>query len=192
MAKLSAQTVQRIAIFIIAIVVGGGTIGFYFLTIINNNQQADQQQGLNDQLKQYQQQQEQAAKDRLKTLKPLDGYAATAFDAASVADLKSEDLVVGSGDTVMSTSKIKANYFGWLPDGSLFDSTNINGSVTPAEFSLDGVIKGWTDGVPGMKVGGVRKLTIPASQAYGATGSPPTIPANTPLVFIIQIVAITS
>ena len=58
-------------------------------------------------------------------------------------------------------------------------------------FSLSGVIKGWTDGVPGMKVGGIRRLVIPADQAYGAT--PPEgsgIPANAPLVFDIELVAL--
>lgn len=123
-------------------------------------------------------------------MRSLDGYVEAAFDAASVTTLSKEDLVVGDGAEVQPGVTIKANYFGWTPDGQIFDSTNKGGTVEPASFPLNQVIKGWTDGIPGMKVGGVRKLTIPADQAYGPTGSSPFIAPNTPLTFIVQVLEI--
>lgn len=188
---------QRISIIVIAVVMIGGTLGFYFITIANNGQntqanpQQDQQAKLLKQFQDQQKQQNDQTIARQKTLKPLDGYAAAPFDAASVTALQTTDLVVGTGATASASSKIKANYFGWTPDGKIFDSTVTTTSpATPVEFSLSGVIKGWTDGIPGMKVGGIRKLIIPADQAYGAAGSPPLIPANTPLIFIVQLTTV--
>lgn len=183
---------QRVGIGIIAAVMLVGTLGFYYLLIVStdpNAAQNDQQQQLK-QVEEQQRQAEEQARERQKTLKPLEGYTAEAFDANTVTTLVKEDLVVGTGDEVPAGATIKANYFGWTPDGQIFDSTNANGTVTPAEFPLGSVIKGWTDGIPGMKVGGVRKLVIPADQAYGASGSPPFIAPDTPLTFIVQITEI--
>jgi FKBP-type peptidyl-prolyl cis-trans isomerase len=181
---------QRIGIIIIAAVMLIGTLGLYYSLIVSNGQDpvADaQQEQLAKQIEEQQKQQEDSARERQKNLRPLEGYVAEKFDAGSVTTLQKEDLVVGTGDEVSSGATIKANYTGWTPDGQIFDSTNENGTATPAEFPLSGVIQGWQEGIPGMKVGGVRKLTIPAEQAYGASGSAPFIAPNTPLVFIVQI-----
>lgn len=183
---------QRIGIGIIAAVMVVGTLGFYYLLITGNDPSSNvsDQQKLAKQIADQQKQAEQQARDRQKTLRPLEGYSAGKFDANTVTTLIKEDLVVGTGQEVTAGATIKANYFGWTPDGQIFDSTNQNGKVTPAEFPLGSVIKGWTDGIPGMKVGGVRKLIIPADQAYGASGSPPFIPPNTPLTFIVQVTGV--
>jgi FKBP-type peptidyl-prolyl cis-trans isomerase FkpA len=185
---MATSTAQRVGIITIAVVMVVGTLGFYFLLIMTNSQDAAMQKQQAELQKQVEAQQKTAAEERKKSVKPLDGYAATPFDAASVKTLVKEDLVVGSGKEVPAGATISANYFGWLPDGTIFDSTNINGTATPVEFPLGKVIKGWTDGIPGMKEGGVRKLVIPADQAYGATGSQGGgIAPNTPLTFIVQI-----
>src|SRR5262249_39505516 len=86
-----------------------------------------------------------------------------------------EDLKIGDGYEVKPGGAVVANYHGWLKDGGkVFDST-FDPSFKhpePAGFSLTGVIDGWKKGVPGMKVGGIRRLTIPAALAYGARGNP--------------------
>lgn len=107
----------------------------------------------------------------------------------SVTELKIEDTVVGTGDTVQPGATITAHYTGALAkDGTIFQSSLDMGQ--PVTFGLDQVIKGWTDGVPGMKVGGKRRLIIPAAQAYGANSPSAAIPANADLVFDIELVRI--
>lgn len=170
---------QRITIWVIAAMMAFGSVGFYFLIIINNNDIARQRAELQSQLE-----------SQAKPAAALPGYKAETFDAAAVTKLVQEDLKVGKGETVAKGATVSANYMGWLPDGTIFDSSNRSGTPTPVSFPLSGVIAGWTNGVPGMKEGGVRKLVIPAEQAYGEQGSPPTIPPNTPLTFIIELVSI--
>lgn len=98
-----------------------------------------------------------------------------------------EDMVLGSGYEVKPGAAVVALYHGTLKtDGSVFDSSFERGE--PAVFPLNGVIAGWTQGLPGMKVGGVRKLTIPAALAYGERSPSEKIPANSDLVFVIQLV----
>ncbi len=109
-----------------------------------------------------------------------------------VTELTRIDIVEGSGDPVQSGATITAHYTGALArTGEVFQSSKDFGR--PIQFGLNQVIRGWTEGVPGMKVGGRRRLLIPADQAYGAT--PPRgsgIPANADLVFDIELVSIDS
>jgi peptidylprolyl isomerase len=100
-----------------------------------------------------------------------------------------KDIIKGTGKEVTSPSQsVTVNYTGVLfKGGKEFDSSWKR--AEPATFSLNGVIPGWTKGIPGMRVGGRRELIIPASLAYGAKGSPPTIPPNAPLVFVIDLLA---
>lgn len=108
---------------------------------------------------------------------------------AQVDSLQIIDTKEGTGEVVKTGAKVKAHYTGALAkDGTIFESSHDSGSA--AEFGLNEVIKGWTDGVPGMKVGGVRRLVIPAEQAYGASGRP-GIPANSALVFDIELESVT-
>jgi peptidylprolyl isomerase len=118
--------------------------------------------------------------------RPLDGYSATSFDADSVKELKVETLVEGSGETLKEDSKISATYFGWTSDGKIFDSSNKDGTVTPAEFGLGQVISGWKEGLTGVKVGSTVKLTIPADMAYGSTDTGTGQPVG-PLQFIVEV-----
>jgi peptidylprolyl isomerase len=99
------------------------------------------------------------------------------------------DIVEGTGDTVREGATITAHYTGALAgNGTIFQSSLDMGD--PISFPLDGVIQGWTKGVPGMKVGGTRRLVIPAAMAYGEHSPSPGIPPNSDLVFDIQLVAI--
>ena len=99
-----------------------------------------------------------------------------------------KDIVKGTGAEAKLGKSITVNYVGVLyKGGKQFDSSWKRGE--PATFSLQEgqLIKGWTQGIPGMKVGGRRELVVPASLAYGAKGSPPSIPPNAPLVFVIDL-----
>lgn len=107
-----------------------------------------------------------------------------------ITELLKEDQKEGTGDAAKTGDKVKVHYTGKLLSGTKFDSSLDRGD--PFEFTLGKgeVIKGWDQGVVGMKPGGKRKLTIPSDLAYGASGSPPKIPPNAPLVFDIELIAI--
>ncbi len=103
------------------------------------------------------------------------------------AKLVSEDLKVGAGAVVGANDTVTVNYIGVAcSTGKIFDSSYSRNQ--PASFPLTGVIKGWTDGIPNMKVGGQRLLGIPPEQAYGAQGSPPTIAPGETLWFVVEVV----
>jgi FKBP-type peptidyl-prolyl cis-trans isomerase len=108
----------------------------------------------------------------------------------NVPELQKIDVKEGTGDEVKPGATITAHYTGAVAaTGTVFQSSKDFGR--PITFGLDQVIRGWTDGVPGMKVGGTRRLLIPAEQAYGATPPPGSgIPANAALVFDIELVSI--
>lgn len=106
-----------------------------------------------------------------------------------VKELEIVDVEVGTGEEVKPGATITAHYTGALvKNGIIFQSSLDFGKAIT--FGLDQVIKGWTLGVPGMKVGGTRRLVIPAEQAYGAHSPAKNIPANSDLVFDIDLVAI--
>jgi FKBP-type peptidyl-prolyl cis-trans isomerase len=100
-----------------------------------------------------------------------------------------KDLIKGTGPVATPTSTITVQYVGVLyKTGKQFDASWNDGTGTPIQFALSGgVIKGWTQGIPGMRVGGRRELIIPASLAYGKKGSGSKIPPNSPLIFVIDL-----
>ncbi len=100
--------------------------------------------------------------------------------------LQYEDITIGSGATATAGNLVSVHYTGWLTDGTKFDSSKDRNE--PFDFNLGAgqVIKGWDEGVQGMQVGGVRKLTIPAGLGYGARGAGGVIPANATLVFEVE------
>ena len=107
----------------------------------------------------------------------------------SVAELEIIDVELGTGEEVRPGAKITAHYTGALvKNGIIFQSSHDFGEAIT--FGLNQVIAGWTDGVPGMKVGGTRRLVIPAEMAYGASSPARNIPAHSDLVFDIDLVAI--
>lgn len=106
-----------------------------------------------------------------------------------VAELEIIDTEVGTGEEVQPGATITAHYTGALcKNGIIFQSSHDMGR--PISFGLDQVIAGWTKGVPGMKVGGTRRLIIPAEMAYGSQSPASNIPANSDLVFDIELTAI--
>jgi FKBP-type peptidyl-prolyl isomerase-like protein len=100
--------------------------------------------------------------------------------------LVSQDLKVGTGASVGANDTVTVNYIGVsCSTGKIFDSSYSRSQ--PATFPLSGVIKGWTDGIPNMKVGGQRLLGIPPDQGYGADGSPPDIAPDETLWFVVEV-----
>ena len=116
--------------------------------------------------------------------------APSANAVTTASGLVYEDLQVGDGTTAKSGDTVSVNYTGWLADGTKFNSSLDRGQ--PLDFSIGAgqVIPGWDEGVNGMNVNGTRLLVIPPDLAYGASGYPPTIPANATLTFEVQLVAI--
>jgi len=104
----------------------------------------------------------------------------------TASGLQYEEIKVGSGATAKAGNLVSVHYTGWLTDGQKFDSSKDRNE--PFEFNLGAgqVIKGWDEGVQGMQVGGVRKLTIPAALGYGVRGAGGVIPPNATLVFEVE------
>jgi len=190
---------QRIGIWIIAAFMAVGTIGsFAIIVLANSNDQKDKARA-NQLIADYQKETEAyQAKLAAQTKQLSDQYFETfnqyasrpaTFDKASVTELKKDDIVIGTGEDVTEESTFTAYYIGWTPDGNIFDSSISDGALkAPIKAAPGGVIKGWTQGVAGMKVGGVRELTIPSDLAYGEAGQGDSIPGNTPLKFIVMII----
>ncbi len=120
----------------------------------------------------------------------LEGTKLEGFEPISIVpELQVIDTVAGEGDECPKWATITAHYTGALcADGTIFQSSKDMGK--PITFSLEQVIEGWQDGVPGMKVGGTRRLIIPAEMAYGSNSPSKNIPKNSDLVFDIELVAI--
>jgi peptidylprolyl isomerase len=107
-------------------------------------------------------------------------------------ELVTEDLVVGTGDPVPAGATVDMQYIGVAcSTGAIFDSSWERGGE-PLNISLGQVIPGWTQGVPGMQVGGRRLLVIPPDLGYGATGSPPAIAPGETLYFVVDLVGFTA
>ena len=108
---------------------------------------------------------------------------------AKVDALQIIDIIPGTGTEVPAGATITAHYTGALcKNGIIFQSSHDFGQ--PVTFGLDQVIRGWTEGVPGMKVGGMRRLIIPSEMAYGSVRAAANIPPNSDLVFDIELVDI--
>lgn len=124
------------------------------------------------------------------TPRQLEGTKLVNFTpVATVDELAIIDTTVGTGDEVQPGATITAHYTGALcSDGTIFQSSHDFGEAIT--FPLDRVIAGWTQGVPGMRVGGVRRLIIPSEMAYGSVRAAANIPPNSDLVFDIELVAI--
>jgi len=106
--------------------------------------------------------------------------------------LESTDTKVGTGREAKTGDTVHVHYTGTLMNGTKFDSSYDHAGAEPFKFTIGQgqVIKGWDQGVPGMKVGGKRHLRIPSDLGYGVNGSPPNIPGNAGLNFDIELVSI--
>jgi FKBP-type peptidyl-prolyl cis-trans isomerase len=195
---MSTSRSQRVGIWIIAVVLAIGTIGSFFVIILANTNsvkdQADQQK-LQDQynklMADYQ------SKVTAQTKQLSDQYYTSfssyisevgSFNADDVKSVTTKDLKEGDGATIDDKTTYSAYYIGWNPEGKIFDQS-ISGSSLKAPIPGSGLIPGWTAGVKGMKLGGIREITIPADQAYGDKGSGDLIPPHTPIKFIVLAIA---
>lgn len=107
-----------------------------------------------------------------------------------MAELEIEDQIVGEGDEAVAGQTVEVHYTGWLTDGTKFDSSHDRDQTFSFKLGGGQVIAGWDQGVAGMKVGGTRKLTIPADLGYGERGAGGVIPPNATLVFKVELIGL--
>ena len=107
-----------------------------------------------------------------------------------MSELEIEDQVVGEGDEAVAGQTVEVHYTGWLTDGTKFDSSLDRDQTFSFKLGAGQVIAGWDQGVAGMKIGGARKLTIPADMGYGERGAGGVIPPNATLVFKVELIGL--
>ncbi len=204
--QTSTPAWQRYSIWVILILTVVSTVALYVSSFLQTESNSEAQKKQSQVLKKYQDYrkkvEEQAKELSAKYYDSFKEYekAPVAFNAASIKELTKKDLKEGDGEEFTdSTTKFQAYYIGWKPDGTVFDGSFENGRLkSPVVFRKDGkkwgLIEGWSEGLKGMKVGGIRELSIPADKAYGAQGSvnqedsSKTIGPNTPLKFIVMLI----
>jgi FKBP-type peptidyl-prolyl cis-trans isomerase len=116
--------------------------------------------------------------------------AATGLTDAKVTKLVKTDIKVGKGTTAVAGKTVKVNYIGKLVNGKQFDASCDRGEAFEFALGAGQVIKGWDEGVAGMKVGGIRRLIIPSSLGYGAAGAGGAIPGGAALVFDVELLEV--
>lgn len=200
---MATTKAQRWGILVIVVVLTVGTLGsFAVLGIDMKNQSADaaRQQKLkaeyDDKVAEYQEKVNAQAGELSSvyydTFKPYESRVAT-FDRDGVTEMKVEDLVVGSGAEIGDDSSFYAYYIGWNPKGKVFDQS-IDGDKLKAPLPVEptlkeaSLIEGWKEGMKGMKIGGIREITIPSDKAYGEQGQGDDIPPNTPIKFVVMAI----
>lgn len=184
---MATRKSQRIGIIVILAALVIGTIWSFVYMIVASQEQSAQSA----------QQQKELADYQAKTKKQTDELSAKyypvlnefssrvgAFDRDSVTAVSSEDLKEGDGAVIGDKTQYSAYYIGWNPSGQIFDQS-IDGGKLKSSIPGQGLIPGWTEGVKGMKLGGVREITIPSDKAYGEKGSGDKISPNTPIRFIV-------
>ncbi len=204
--------VQRIIIALIALFLLGSTFALYAGIVLSFNNQANQEAReeekstrFSELYAEFQNRQDAQARELAGTyFETFKQYRSSVkgYNAADVNTLQVRDIVVGNGRTISSQKDDDGNltsydtdyaayYIGWLSDETIFDSSfDSADNPTTLKSPLKGsgsMIQGWLEGVDGMKIGGVREITIPAVLAYGDTEQG-TIPANSPLKFIVMAI----
>lgn len=198
---MAASKKQRIGIIIIAVVMTVGTVGSFFVMILaNNNSMADQrreQEEYDKQLAEYQKQMVKIEEEQKKEAEKLSAQyydefkqyesLPEPFDAGKVKSLETEDLKEGDGQEINEDTRYRAYYIGWNSEGKVFDGS-IEGDrlKLPIEGGV-GLIEGWVRGVEGMKIGGVRVISIPGNLAEGLAPSA-DIKQGAPLKFVVMAI----
>ena len=193
---------QRIGIWVIAGMMFLGTIGGFIAMIVAPGNEAKDQAAL----KKAQEEYSKTISERQKKVEAQNselsqkyygkfaefGSRVGAFEVGDVKELGKEDLIEGDGAEVKDDTKFAVYYIGWNAKGEVFDQSIADGKLKEP-LAIDGpaktsVIQGWKEGLVGMKIGGVRELTIPADKAYGNQAQGDKIPANSPLKFVIMAI----
>lgn len=203
---MATKKFQRYGIIVILVVTVIGTLGSFAVMILgtkNDSEQSAHLQKLQDEYqKAYTEYQAKVAAqgDELSaqyydTFSPYASQVGT-FDLDGVTALVTEDLVVGEGSEITGATGFSAYYIGWNPKGKIFDesintATNKLKSPLSVAGGLDAanLIDGWKEGMKGMRIGGIRLITIPSDKAYKEAGQGDDIPPNTPLKFVVMTVA---
>lgn len=209
---MATSKVQRYGILTILVATVIGTIGGFAVMILATQSQAKNQVKVQELTNKYdaivkdnaaklQVQTDQLSSQYYSTFSPYEERVAK-FDIDGVKTLSTDDLVVGDGAEVTGTTPFVAYYIGWDATGNIFEQsvdTTKNELKAPIDVStgLDaaGLIPGWKTGMKGMNIGGIRLITIPSDQAYGATGSTDSkgqqvIAPNMPLKFIVMVIPV--
>jgi FKBP-type peptidyl-prolyl cis-trans isomerase FkpA len=122
--------------------------------------------------------------------KPMEPTKDTAKEIVTPSGLKYTDLKTGTGAEARSGNVVEVHYTGWLLDGTKFDSSRDHNQPFRFKLGAGQVIRGWDEGVAGMKVGGKRKLIIPAELGYGRQGAGGVIPPGATLVFEVELLGV--
>ena len=186
---------QRIGIWVIAVALTVGTLAGFLAMIISPQNDAADQARLAQVQAEYQASAKKQSDELSKKYYPIfSKYESlpAKFDAKAVKKVTTKDLKIGEGKEIKKDTEYSAYYIGWKPDAKVFDQS-IEGKSLKAPLAVNGVIAGWEEGVQGMKLGGVRQITIPADKAYGENGSKDEqgneiIPPNTPLTFVVMAI----
>ncbi len=202
---MATTKTQRYGILTILIVTVIGTIGSFAVMILSTQNQsaeaAKQQKVLAEYQEKYKQYQakltaqgDELSKQYYQGFKEHASQVAP-YEIDSVSTLMTDDLVVGDGEEITGTTKFAAYYIGWNPKGKVFDQSidTLNNKLKaplPVATGLDtaSLIAGWKEGMKGMKINGVRLITIPSDKAYGEQGQGDDIPPNTPLKFVVMTI----
>ena len=210
--ELRTTPTQRIVIILIAIFLLGSTFALYAGIVLSyknqdilNASNEEKSQRFSELYAEYQAKVDEQGRNLSNAyFDTFKGYrqSVKAFNAASVNTLEKKDIVEGTGREIKSTTDSDGNvtswdtdyaayYIGWLSDETIFDSS-YDSNDEPASLKnplkgSSGMIQGWLEGIEGMKIGGVREITIPSVMGYGESEQG-SIPANSPLKFIVMLI----
>lgn len=190
---MATSRAQRVGIWVIAVAMVVGTLAGFIAMILSSQNDTKNQQALakyQAEYAAYQKKVDAQAKELSgKYFNEFNQYKSvpSSYDPAAIKELSTNDLKIGDGAEITDKTEYSAYYIGWNPKGKVFDQS-IDGQSLKAPIAGGNLIEGWNKGVIGMKVGGVRELTIPSNLAYKEQGSGEDIPPNTPIKFVVMII----